>query len=82
MDWSQLGTMLWLRWRLTRNQWSRSGQLNAALTMIAVAIGTAIGAAGGLGGVLAGAFALAKAPPRVMLVVWDVIVGALSLIHI
>lgn len=76
MDWSQLGTMIWLRWRLTRNQWSRSGQLNAALTMIAVAIGTAIGAAGGLGGVLAGAFALAKAPPRVMLVVWDVIVGA------
>ncbi len=76
MDWSQLGTMLWLRWRLTRNQWSRSGQLNAALTMIAVAIGIAIGAAGGLGGVLAGALALAKAPPRVVLVVWDVIVGA------
>ena len=75
MDWSQLGTMIWLRWRLTRNQWSRGGQLNAALTMIVVAVGIAIGAGGGLGGVLAGALALAKAPPHVMLVVWDVIVG-------
>ena len=76
MDWSQLGTILWLRWRLSRNQWCRGGKLNALLTTIAVGIGLAIGAAGGLGGVLAGTFALAKASPLVMLAVWDGIVAA------
>jgi Na+/melibiose symporter-like transporter len=35
MNWTQIRTVLWLRWRLTRNQWSRGGQLNAVLTMIA-----------------------------------------------
>jgi ABC-2 type transport system permease protein len=77
MDWSQLRTIIWLRWRLTRNQWSRSGQLNAVLTMIVVAVCIAIGVGGGLAGVLAGLFSLAKAPPRTMLVVWDMIIGAL-----
>jgi len=76
MDWSQLRTILWLRGRLMRNQWSRSGKLNAVLTMIAVAIGYVIAVAGAFGGVLAGAFALAKASPLVILVVWDLIVGA------
>jgi hypothetical protein len=76
MDWSQLGTILWLRWRLSRNQWSRGGKLNALLTMIGVVIGLAIGASGGLVGVLVGTFALAKAPSPVMLLVWDGIVVA------
>ncbi|HUV67506.1 MAG TPA: hypothetical protein VMW24_26680 [Sedimentisphaerales bacterium] len=76
MDWSQLRTILWLRGRLIRNQWSRSGKLNAVLTMIAVAVGYAVAVAGALGGVLAGALALAKASPLVMLVVWDLIVVA------
>ena len=76
MNWSQLRTILWLRWRLTRNQWSRGGQLNAVVTMIVVVIGLAIGVGGGIGGVLAGTLALAEASPMVMLVVWDVIIGA------
>jgi ABC-2 type transport system permease protein len=76
MDWSQLSTILWLRWRLSRNQWSRGGTLNAFLTMIAVGVGLAIGAAGGLVGVIAGALALAKTTPQVMLIVWDGIVVA------
>ncbi len=75
MSWSQLRTIFWLRWRLTRNQWSRSGQLNAALTMIVMAIGFAAGVAGGFVGVLAGVFALADASAPVLLAVWDVIVG-------
>ena len=76
MDWSQLRTIVWLRWHLIRNKWPRSGGLNAALTIIVVWIGFIVGIAGGLGGVLAGTFALAKAQPTVMLVVWDLIVGA------
>ena len=35
MNWAQLRGMLWLRWRLTRNQWRRGGQLNAAITLVA-----------------------------------------------
>ena len=76
MDWSQLRTIVWLRGRLIRNQWSRSGGFNAVLTIIAVWVGFIIAAAGGLGGVLAGAFALAKAEPVVMLIAWDLIVVA------
>ncbi|MHC4627413.1 MAG: hypothetical protein ACYTDV_10575 [Planctomycetota bacterium] len=76
MDWSQLRTIVWLRGRLIRNQWSRSGGFNAVLTIIAVWVGFVIAAAGALGGVLAGVFALAKAEPAVMLIVWDLIVVA------
>ena len=35
MNWAQLRAMLWLRWRLTRNQWRRGGQLNAVITLVA-----------------------------------------------
>ena len=67
MDWGQLRTIVWLRGRLVRNQWSRGGRFNAVLTIIVVWIGFIVGAAGGLGGILAGTFALAKAEPPVML---------------
>ena len=73
MNWSQFRTIIWLRWRLTRNQWSRGGKINAVLTIIITFIGLGIGLGGGIVGLLAGAFALAKASPTVMLVVWDII---------
>ena len=44
MDMDQLRTILWLRWRLSRNQWSRAGGLAATLTLIVVAIALAISA--------------------------------------
>ncbi|MFC1795361.1 hypothetical protein ACFL3Q_17465, partial [Planctomycetota bacterium] len=75
MNWSQLRTIIWLRWRLSRNQWSRGGKLNAVLTIIIVVIGLGIGFIGGIVGVLLGTFALAKASPQVMLLVWDMIIG-------
>lgn len=75
MNWSQFRTIIWLRWRLTRNQWSRAGKLNAVLTIIITVMGLGLCAVGGVAGLLAGAFALSKAPPPVMLVVWDLIFG-------
>jgi ABC-2 type transport system permease protein len=75
MNWSQLRTIIWLRWRLSRNQWSRGGKINAILTIIITFIGLGIGFVGAVAGLLAGIFALSKAPPPVMLVVWDFIVG-------
>jgi ABC-2 type transport system permease protein len=76
MDWNQLGTILWLRWRLTRNQWSRSGQLNVILAIIACLAGLTIGVAGGFAGLFAGIFAMRGVSPSVMLVVWDAIIGS------
>ena len=35
MNWEQLKTVLCLRWRLTRNQWARSGGLGAVIAVIA-----------------------------------------------
>jgi ABC-2 type transport system permease protein len=75
MNWSQFRTIIWLRWRLTRNQWSRGGKLNAVLTIIITVMGLGLCAVGGIAGLLAGTFALSKAPPPVMLVVWDLIFG-------
>jgi hypothetical protein len=66
-----LRTLLWLRWRLTRNQWRRGGQVNAVLALIATIIGVGLAVAGGLGGVLAGALGLAHATPLVCMLVWD-----------
>src|SRR3989475_7909844 len=75
MNWSQLRTVFWLRWRLTRNQWSRrGGGLSAVLTMLAVVTGFVMALGGGVAGTIAGAVGLSKAPPQVMLLVWDVII--------
>jgi ABC-2 type transport system permease protein len=75
MNWSQLRTIIWLRWRLSRNQWSRGGTLNAVLTIIITFIGLGIGLIGGIVGLLVGIFALSKASPSVMLIVWDMLIG-------
>ncbi|UCG58561.1 MAG: hypothetical protein JSU70_03430 [Phycisphaerales bacterium] len=80
MDWSQLRTILWLRWRLSRNQWARGGRLNAVLTIVVAVVLFLLGAAGGIAGLLAGTFALSKASPPVMLLVWDLIVGTFLLL--
>ncbi len=76
MDTSQLRTILWLRWRLTQNQWSRGGVLNKAISLTAAGAGLIIGVVGSVGGMLAGALALTKARPVVLLGIWDAIVGA------
>lgn len=59
----QLRAILWLRWRLTRNQWAKSQGLGA---LLAVAIGTAsvLGGLASFGGGLAGGWMLGlHAPP-------------------
>jgi ABC-2 type transport system permease protein len=71
MYWSQLCTILWLRWRLTRNQWSHGGQLNAAISIVVTVLLTIIGAAGGFIGLAVGLFFLATVSPEVILGVWD-----------
>jgi hypothetical protein len=80
MHWSQLLTILWLRWRLSRNQWSRGGPLNAVIA-VAVIVCLITGAVGGaLAGLLVGLFALTKVSPGVMLAVWDITIFAFLLV--
>jgi len=75
MNWLQLRTMLWLRWRLTRNQWSRGGQLNAIFTLIAAVMGVGMGLAGGVAGVVCGVLLLGQVSSLVILLVWDGVVA-------
>jgi len=70
MNWNQLRTVLWLRWRLTRNQWARSGGLGAVIAMVAVFSSLVLGAVcfvGALGGAVLG---LANVPPAVIMAIW------------
>lgn len=76
MDWSHLRTILWLRWRLSRNQWSRGGTVNAVLTMIFFIAGVTLGVVGGFAGLLIGLLPLADAKPMALLGIWDGIVVA------
>src|SRR6266567_3296833 len=71
MNWAQLQAILWLRWRLTRNQFARAGSLNVVLSIVLSALLLLGAAAFGLGGFFLGAYAGAKAPPRVLLYIWD-----------
>lgn len=76
MNWTQLKTVLWLRWRLTRNQFSRRGGLNAAISIIALILGLWTAAGVGVGGFFAGWYLMGKATPIVMMLVWDGIIAA------
>jgi len=75
VNWQQLHALLWLRWRLARNQWSRGGQINAVISLIAAVLGLSLAAAGGLGGFLTGWLGLASVSPLVLMLVWDGLIG-------
>jgi hypothetical protein len=70
MNWPQLQTILWLRWRLMCNQGRRSGGLGAVITVV-IGIGAFLLAALCFAGALLGAvFGLDKASPTVVMMVW------------
>src|ERR1019366_8160057 len=70
MNQEQLKTILWLRWRLMRNQWSRSGGLGAVLAVL-IGFGTIVIAIGCFTAALLGAaFGLSDAKPVVIMGIW------------
>ncbi len=74
MNWEQLRAILWLRWRLTINQFGRGGPLNAVLSVVILAAIVVAAVGAGIGGIALGYFASRGAPPQVMLLAWDGIV--------
>jgi len=76
MDTRTLRTILWLRWRLTMNQWKRMGPANTVVSLIVTVLVCIIGAGGLLAGGLAGFFLFTKASAQNVLVLWDVLILA------
>ncbi|HWN96440.1 MAG TPA: hypothetical protein VNT99_15530 [Methylomirabilota bacterium] len=70
MNWDQLKTILWLRWRLTRNQWQRAGGFGAVLAVIVAVSAVVLGGATFVGGLLGAALGLGEAKPEVVMGIW------------
>ncbi len=70
MNWEQLKTILWLRWRLTRNQWQRSGGFGAVLAVIVTVGAVVLGGVTFVGGLLGAALGLGDTKPEVLMGIW------------
>jgi hypothetical protein len=82
VNWRQLKTVLWLRARLTRNQWAKSGGLGAVLAAVGAVLVLVLSAIAFVGGLAVGLFALKEAEPRVVLTVTLVATGGFLFIWI
>jgi hypothetical protein len=71
VNWDQLKTILWLRWRLSRNQMTRNKGASAVIAAILVAGVCVLGGASFVGALLGGMYGLAQAKPVVVWAVWS-----------
>ena len=70
MNREQLKTILWLRWRLMRNQWRRTRGLGAVIAILVGAATVMLGMASFTGGLLGALFCLAEASPQIIMFAW------------
>jgi ABC-2 type transport system permease protein len=70
VNWEQLKTILWLRWRLTRNQWARGGGLGAIIAAVVAVVTCVLGVGSFVGALLGGILGLGEAKSTVILGVW------------
>jgi ABC-2 type transport system permease protein len=70
LNWEQLKTILWLRWRLTRHQWQRTGGFGAVLAAIVAVSAVVLGGATFVGGLLGAALGLGEVKPEVVMGIW------------
>jgi hypothetical protein len=75
MNWPQLKTILWLRWRLMANQWRRGGGLGAVIAALVGAGAIVLAAAAFVGALLGAAFGLGGVSPQVVMVIWFGVTG-------
>lgn len=73
MNWDQLRTILWLRRRLTMNQWRKGGALGPVIAIL-MAVGAAVFAVGGFaGGLMGGLWGLRGSGPTAVQTTWAVL---------
>jgi len=70
MNWEQLKTVLWLRWRLSRNQWARGGGVGTVIAMVVGLGGLMLGGLCFGGGLLGAAYGLGEVSPRIIMGIW------------
>ena len=70
MNWDQLRSVLWLRWRLTRNQWAKGGGVGAVIAAVVMAAVAVMSVSSFVGALAAGALAMGEARPIVITGVW------------
>ena len=70
MNREQLKTILWLRWRLTRNQWAKSGGLGAVIAAIVTVGALVLGGITFVVGMVSGAFGLGEVKPIAVMGIW------------
>ena len=67
---SQLRAILWLRFRLTKNQWARSKGVGPALAIVLTTIVGVLSLGSFAGGALGGYYGLEDAAPSTVMLVW------------
>ncbi len=77
MNWPQLNTILWLRWRLTRNQWAKSGGVGAVIAAIVAVLGALLSIAGFGGGWAVGALGMGQVSSLAVAMAWLGLTAAL-----
>jgi len=70
MNWSQSRPSSGCAWRLTRNQWARSGGLGAVIAVLAGLGAFVMGGLCFVGALLGAAFGLPQASPLVIMGIW------------
>jgi ABC-2 type transport system permease protein len=71
VNWAHFRAFAWLRWRLMVNQTRRYGALNAALMIVAVGGALTMVIPMFVGGFIAATYLIPKAPPSILMYVWD-----------
>lgn len=66
----QWQAVLWLRWRLTANQWRRRGRLEAVLGSLLIFLSGVLGVCAFLAGGIGGALLLGDVEPTLVMYVW------------
>jgi len=74
VNWQHLTLIIWLRWRLSYNQWRRAGMVNAVLT-VGLVIGALISSVlAFFAALIVGCLMLPKAEPDHMMYIWDLLI--------
>lgn len=71
MNWQHLSTVLWLRWRMSKNQWRRAGALNLILMIGLISVALVSSFFAFLLGIVAGVIWLSEVDPDILLLVWS-----------